>query len=169
MFAAGDASKDAAVFIGGANLFAGKNKQGMIYPIAVGNVLCRLISKCFLFVLSEKAASTFAPLQLGIGIRGGAEALVNTVRSIVNDNLISPSNMWVLEIDLVNACNSYVGTYAFAEVRRLFPEVVGWVEYVFGCQTELVFDGPHCQELHGWTPGKPSCGPYIHLCSPSQY
>ena len=98
--------------------------------------MSHLISKCFLFALSEKAHH----LQLGIGIRGRAEALVHTVRSIVNDDSISPNNKWVLQIDLVNAYNSYARTPAFAEGMRLLPEVVRCVEYVYGCQTELVFD-----------------------------
>ena len=50
----------------GATLFACRKKSGGVRPIAVGEVLHRLISKCLTHAVQDEAISTLTPLQLGV-------------------------------------------------------------------------------------------------------
>ena len=69
----------------------------------MGNITRRLVSKCFSFALADKAAQLLAPFQLGVGVRGGCEALVHTVRALMEDPNISPDFCCLLQVDLINA------------------------------------------------------------------
>ena len=68
-----------AVFFG-ASLFAFKKKDGGIRPIAVGLTLRRLVAK----VANTKALALCSPFlsprQLGVGTKGGAEAIAHAAR-----------------------------------------------------------------------------------------
>ena len=62
VLAAGELPEEDAPDFCGARLYAGNKKSGGVRPIAVGNILRRLVSKCFSFGLSDKAARLLAPL-----------------------------------------------------------------------------------------------------------
>ena len=72
--------EEVAPFLCGARLHAAAKKDGGIRPIAVGNLLQRLVAKCCASRLQERAAVLFSPHQLGVGVRGGCEVIVHTVR-----------------------------------------------------------------------------------------
>ena len=158
MYAAGEAAKRAAVYNSGAKLYAGNIKVPGIRPIAVGEVIRRLVSKFFSFALANKTAEIFAPLQLGFGVHGGCEAIVHTVRSILEDSSIHPDQSWLLQVDLINAFNCYDREAAFIEVRKLFPEASRWVEYMYGSRTDLVFGDTIIKSCQGGHQGDPLVG-----------
>ena len=79
-----------APFLCGAWLHAAKKKVGGIRPIAVSNIIRRLTSKVMSFAISERAATTLSPHQLGVGVRGGCEAIVHTVRQVVEEGNTLP-------------------------------------------------------------------------------
>ena len=79
----GGVAPQAAPYFCGARLHAAAKKDGGIRPIAVGNLLRRLVSKCCTTRLQGRAAALFAPHQLGVGVRGGGEAIIHTVRKIL--------------------------------------------------------------------------------------
>jgi hypothetical protein len=135
----GHLPEEAAPYFSGARLFGGKKKDGGIRPIAVGNITRRLVSKCFSFALSEKAARLLALFQLGVGVRGGCEALVHTVRALMEDPNTSQDTRCLLQVDLINAFNRVDRATAFREVRRLFPELARWFESTYGTPAELMF------------------------------
>ena len=62
LFASGMAATGAAKYCVGAKLFDANKKDGGIRPIAVGVVMRCLVSKCFAYSLSNKAAELLAPL-----------------------------------------------------------------------------------------------------------
>ena len=70
-------------FLCGARLVAGKKKDNSLRPIAIGNLLRRVVSKCFNNALAQKAADLLSPNQLGVGVRGGAEAIAHAVTEAV--------------------------------------------------------------------------------------
>ena len=55
--ASGELSDEVAPFMGGANLIAGLKKDGGHRPIAVGNCLRRLVSKCIAYAVAGRAAA----------------------------------------------------------------------------------------------------------------
>ena len=121
--AAGKVPKAVAPFLCGARLHAGKKKDNSLRPIAVGNLLRRLVSKCFSSALADRAAALLSPHQLGVGVRGGCEAIAHAVKEAVTTD---PSR-WVLQADLVNAYNQADRGAMLEEVSRHFPECLSWV------------------------------------------
>jgi hypothetical protein len=134
--AGGSVPEAVAPYLCGANLFGAKKKCGGVRPIAVGNLLRRLTSKCFSFALADRAATLLGPHQLGVGIRGGIEAIIHTVREVLQDG---DANMGILQIDLINAYNMADRDSAFREVEENFPDIIKWVLTSYGSEAELVF------------------------------
>ena len=89
VMAGGAVPEEVAPFLCGARLHAAAKKSGGIRPIAVGNLLRRLVGKCAATKLQDRAAAHFSPHQLGVGVRGGCEAIVHTVRKALMKILTS--------------------------------------------------------------------------------
>ena len=71
--AAGACPDPVAPFLCGARLHAALKKDQTIRPIAVGNLMRRLVAKCMASSLAERAAAVLAPHQMGVGVRNGCE------------------------------------------------------------------------------------------------
>ena len=67
----------------GATLLACQKKNGGLRPIAVGEVLRRLISKCLATASRRTANNYLAPLQLGVSVKGGCEAIIHSVTQLI--------------------------------------------------------------------------------------
>ena len=111
----------------GATLLASLKKDGGHRPIAVGKVLRRLVSKCLTRTVHHEAANILAPLQVGVCIPVGAEAVVDAISSIQNDHHIPPSHKWTLLLDFSNAFNSIVRSKMFKEARSCIPSQSTWL------------------------------------------
>jgi hypothetical protein len=83
--AGGSVPAEVAPYLSGARLHAGNKKDGGIRPIAVGNICRRLTSKCFMYAVTDRAGNLLGPHQLGVGVRGGLEAIVHSVRQVVEE------------------------------------------------------------------------------------
>eukprot|EP00158_Paraphelidium_tribonemae_P008413 Partr_v1_DN28573_c2_g1_i2_m73653 putative NA len=66
-----------APFISSAPLMGLVKPKGDIRPIAVGEIWRRLTSKCANSFIKSKAVGYLSPLQVGVGVLGGAEAVVH--------------------------------------------------------------------------------------------
>ena len=109
----------------GATLLASRKKNGGHRPIAVGEVLRRLVSKCLAAHTRQTAVSILSPLQLGVGVKGGCEAIVHAV-----DQALFPSpdnDRWTLLLDFSNAFNSINREAMFREFRRRLPGLSAWM------------------------------------------
>ena len=71
----GGVPEEVAPYLAGARLHAAIKKDGGLRPIAVGNLLRRLVGKCCVARLQERASGILSPHQVGVGVRGGAELL----------------------------------------------------------------------------------------------
>ena len=76
-----------------------------------------MVAKCFSSALAQQAANLLAPNQLGVGVRGGAEAIAHAVAEAVK---VHPSS-WVLQVDLVNAYNAVDRGAVLEKVASHFP------------------------------------------------
>ena len=63
-----------------ARLHAATKKDGGMHPIAVGNLVRRLMAKCCATRLQGRTTNLLFLHQLGVEVRGGFEAIVRTVR-----------------------------------------------------------------------------------------
>ena len=75
--AAGKVPKEVAPYLFGANLFALLKKGGGHRPVAVGDILRRLTSKCIAYKVNFEASQWLRPLQFGVGVRGGCKGIVH--------------------------------------------------------------------------------------------
>ena len=74
LLAAGGAPPEIASYLCGATLLAVKKKNVGLRPIAVGEVLRRLTSKCLSRAVQSDAFDVLTPLQVGVGVKAGCEA-----------------------------------------------------------------------------------------------
>jgi len=80
---AGGVPQEVRLVFFGASLHAISKKDGGLKPIAVGLTLRRLASKIGNRLATERVLLILGPRQLGVGVRGGAEAGVHAVHSLV--------------------------------------------------------------------------------------
>ena len=84
--------------LAGAALFAlNKKDPGDVRPIAVGETIRRLASKCFCAETKETAADYLRPLQVGVACPLGAEATVSAIAQYVRRHIAS--HKLVLRVD----------------------------------------------------------------------
>ena len=138
----------------GARLIAAHKKSGGLRPIAVGNILRRLTSKLFSKAVAGRMENLLAPHQLGVGIRGGVEAAVHTVREAVASN----PDKWLLQVDLENAFNRVDRSFVLAEVANLLPDCLPWAITCYGRASNLQFGKTSLSSSSGVQQGDPFAG-----------
>ena len=151
ILAAGSLPSTVAPYFCGARLHAAKKKDDGLRPIAVGNIIQRLVSKCFATALADKAASILKPHQLGVGCQGGCEAATHAVRDASQQD---PS-LWVLQCDLVNAFNQVDRSHMLAAVAEHFPECLPWAISCYSQDSHLQFGDTSISSSTGLRQGCP--------------
>lgn len=61
-------------------------------PIAIGEVLRRLTSKCLSSSVRAEALKVLTTLQVGVGVKVGCEAIVHSVWRTLDDDNIPPDS-----------------------------------------------------------------------------
>ena len=125
VLASGRVCDNIAPYFCGAYLHPLLKKDGGVRPIAVGETLRRLVSKCLNFAVRKDAESTLAPSQVGVGVRGGCEAAIHSVRSVV-DLHGSDSSLCLLKIDFKNAFNLVSRQSVINQVHAHLPGILRW-------------------------------------------
>ena len=105
-----------------------------------------------MYSISNRVASLLSPNQLGVGVKGGLEAIIHSVRHSINLNL---NDMLILQVDLKNAFNCCDRDLAFAEVEKLFPDCLKWVMTCYGIEAELNFGNRVISSSTGFHQGDP--------------
>ena len=137
----------------GATLLASRKKNGGHRPIAVGEVLRRLVSKCLAAHTRQTAVSILSPLQLGVGVKGGCEAIVHAI-----DQALFPSpdnDRWTLLLDFSNAFNAINREAMFREFRRRLPGLSAWMEVCYSQQPLFLVGGHSIMSCCGVQQGDP--------------
>ena len=109
-----------------ATLLASKKKSGGLRPIAVGEVLRRLTSKCLAASARSEVLNRLLPHQLGVGVKGGCETIIHSVSNLLSSN--PPGRCWVLLVDFSNTFNSFDQEAMFREFRQHVPSLSPWIE-----------------------------------------
>jgi hypothetical protein len=92
-----------------------------VRPLAVGEVLHRLVARAVGLQLRDRFQRHFASLQYGVATPpGGCETIVADIRAYIEQE---PQSL-VLQVDLANAFNEVDRVAMFEELRDHFPELV---------------------------------------------
>ena len=76
--------------------------------------------------------------QVGVGIRGGLEVAVHTVRSFI-DTHSAEENLCCLKVDITNAFNECNRNAFLHRLRKNLPDLFSWVVWSYQCTGELRF------------------------------
>ena len=120
LLARGEAPATLAPHLAGATLRALPKPQGGVRPIAVGEVLRRLVGKLLCANVRQAARDQLWPLQVGVGVPSGSEAVVHTARHWLQHHSGSENRVLVKQV----------------------PEIACWADWCYGQGSRLRF-GEH--------------------------
>ncbi|CAI7846276.1 unnamed protein product [Closterium sp. NIES-53] len=113
---AGQVPERARPWLATSNLVGLSKPNGDVRPVAIGEVLPRILARALCISLRPAMVSYFLPCnQLGAGTRGGAEILTHSFRSA----LATHPDWCALQIDVANAFNSFHRHVMFDGLREL--------------------------------------------------
>jgi hypothetical protein len=161
--ARGEAPLELAPFLAGASLFALEKKDGGIRPIAIGEILRRLVGKALCKTVQDSATEYFWPHQVGVACSQGTECAVHVVNQWVARNA-STANRVVLKLDFANAFNTVDRETALAELRTNFPQLARWAQWLYGHHSHLFFGDRLLASATGVQQGDP-IGPLLFSCA----
>ena len=141
LLAAGKAPIEITAYLAGGNLTAlNKYKPGCpfdVWPIAVGEALCRLVGKCLCAAVKVRAQQFFHPFQFGVACPLGAEQMIHGLRDCIEQHWIE-NDFVVLKVDLKNAFNMVSRQAVLNECGKHFPELLPWASW---CYSQHPFSG----------------------------
>ena len=108
-------------------------------PITVGEVLRRLIAKCLASKAKSKASELFDSLQLGVGISGGAEAILHSSKYTYDNIVTAQLDEGVLQIDFQNAFNSVKRTHLLKATYEFISGIAAFTNLCYFQHTPLYF------------------------------
>jgi hypothetical protein len=155
----GKAPAEIAPYIGSAHLIPLLKADESICPMAVGEILRRLLSSYCAQSVTAKAKEHLGNGQQGIRKPNAIEIILVGLNRLINDENIDPYTTLAL-IDFQNAFCEVKRQCFFDEVYRLFPEISPWVESIYECSV-LMFTGDDlCYSHIGVQQGDP-LGPLL--------
>ena len=129
---------DLGPLLASANLVGIQKPAGGNRPIAVGLTLRRLAGKVALQLVADDIAAHLQPHQLGVGVPGGAEAIVHSAQPYVRHQLFSADHL-LAQVDLNNAFNRVSRHAVLQAVETICPTILPWVGYTLCCRSHLYF------------------------------
>ena len=112
-----------------ARLIPLRKKDEGVRPVAVGDVLRRIVGKCLLHhpTVAEQVR-TLQPLQLGVGVSMACPTVAHALQRAVAE-LPCDGNWAVLQVDVANAFNTVLRPAILQGARDLAPAVVPWLQF----------------------------------------
>jgi hypothetical protein len=105
-------------------------KDGGYRPIAIGETRRRLISKAANFAVIQSVAEHLSPLQVGVGVRGGTDAVIHSLQYLLSNRAIGGCAL--VKIDLTNAFNMVARSNMLRQVALVCPAILPFVQSVYG-------------------------------------
>ena len=119
---------------------AGIKDDNGVRPMAVGEVLRRLVGKCWVQteLIEEACARLLEPRQLRVGTPGGAEAVIRAVSVMVGERHLE-TDLAQLQIDYHNAFNLVSRGVFLKEVDAEMRELSHWTRWCHKSKSHLWF------------------------------
>ena len=159
ILAKGEAPAEVRAFMSGAMLAALPKDDGDLRPIAVGEVLRRLVGKCSADNVKNDMREILEPWQVGVGTPGGCEAVVHAVRHWFL-SFWQDTDRVLARIDLSNAFNTIDRQEILASIREFAPSLAPWVDWTYGASSHLQLGMHHISSQRGVQQGDP-LGPLL--------
>jgi hypothetical protein len=141
----------------GASLHAFQKKDGGVRPIAVGLTLRRLVAKCANKIALSTCAAISVPRQLGVGAKGGAEALTHAARAYTSN--MGEDKVFV-KLDFTNAFNTVRRDAVLDAVSLHQPNLLPFVISAYGAPSLLWSGEASISSAEGVQQGDP-LGPLL--------
>ena len=122
-----------------ATLTALNKKKTGIRPIAVGEVIRRLVAKCIAKEAAIEAVDLFGSKQLGVAVKGGAESIVHATK-ITFERMKSVKSGGILQIDFRNAFNSVKRSHLLGSTKVLLPSIISFASFCYSKHSDLFFN-----------------------------
>jgi hypothetical protein len=139
---------------------------GVVRPLAVGETLRRLTSKLGVSVVKDRAARYFGPqddpyvpVQLGVGVRGGAEIAVHLVRSVVEAHG-GDDSFALRTFDFTHAFNEVSRQKILDIMREKYPELYPYVKMCYSKTSHVWWNGHSMMSAWGVQKGD-TLGPLL--------
>jgi len=159
ILARGEAPVSCQPFHCGATLVALPKEDASHRPIAVGEVMRRLVGKCLLASVKDDAKELLEPWQVGVGTSGGCEAVVHVCRRWLAQHRDDTDRV-LAQIDIKNAFNSLDRQEILAACREFFPTITPWVDWTYGADSVLFLGAEKISSQRGVQQGDP-LGPLL--------
>jgi hypothetical protein len=156
--ASGRAATSFAPWLCGAPLTTLAKPNGGVCPIAVGEVIRRLVAKCLMARVRQPAQALLTPLQLCVAVKFGAEAIMHTVRRLITHHLDAAISLdWaLLQVDFSNAFNLVRRDVFCQSTLEQFPTLGPWVTWCYDSPSHLFYEGEIvCDSARGVQQGDP--------------
>ena len=102
--------------------------------------MASLVSKLAARFAQNKLRNLLAPpLQLGVGVPNGCEAIIHSVTRLVDDFGKRPGKA-VIKVDFSNAFNFLCRRVFLKDIASHCPEIYPWVKRVY-CMPSIMFAG----------------------------
>ena len=133
--ARGDTPALAARALAASRLLAFAKPGGGVRPIAIGEVLARLIGRAIALQTRGALARHLSPHQVGVGVKSGGEQVIHDLRAFLD---VHP-NWVVVNVDVSNAFNTLARAPIFEEVRSVLPGLLPFVRSFYGQPSPLLY------------------------------
>ena len=120
-----------------ANLFALGKKDDGVCPIAAGNTLRRLASKCAGHSQKFLGKTNYGHLQIGYGCNKGAGAAAHAVRNLMTMDL--PEDFIMVKVDFRNAFTSISRKCLLESIRTKSPDIYNYPVLSYATSSYLFF------------------------------
>ena len=125
IFLSGSAASAASKYVCGAKFIALNKNSDTIRPIAVGEIIRRIVSKVACSSVLSDASKLLVPHQVGVGVPPACESVIHSVRDFIKANN-HRDDMAMLKIDFTNAFNLVDRQTFINEVKMILPSIYNW-------------------------------------------
>ena len=142
-----------------ATLTALNKKITGLRPIAVGEIIRRLVAKCISKEAATEAVELFVSKQLIVAVKGGAESKMHASK-ITLERMKRVKSGGILQIDSRNAFNSIKRGNLLGSTKVLMPSIISFASLCYSKHSDLFFNSSTVDSQTGVQQGDP-LGPLL--------